>query len=292
MLAEGEINALIHLLDDNDLEVFRHVHDKIVSLGTPVIPVLEKAWNPDISPVINERIEEIIVEIQFQEIEKDWTEWVENGSPDLFTGFYLVSKYHYPVLLKEEVKTKLHRIKQTIWLELNYHQTPLEQIQIFNQLFYDYHHFKGEQASTDFVTFCFPSLLESKKGNAISLGILYQILASELNLPVYGVNLFRHYILSFCKHTVFDFTVSSDLEKEVMFYINPINKGIVFSRNEIKEYLKKSEIESSQSYFVPASAPAIIRELLSQLIEVHTAQGAEMKVKHLIQLQEKLQAAE
>ena len=292
MLAEGEINALIHLLDDNDWEVFRHVHDKIVSLGTPVIPVLEKAWSPDISPVMNERIEEIIVEIQFQEIEKEWNEWVENASPDLFTGLYLVSKYHYPVLLKEEVKTKLHRIKQTIWLELNYHQTPLEQVQIFNQLFYDYHHFKGEQASSDFVTFCLPSLLESKKGNAISLGILYQILASELNLPVYGVNLFRHYILSFCKHTVFDFTVSPELEKEVMFYINPINKGIVFSRNEIKEYLKKSEVESKQSYFVPASVPTIIRELLSQLIEVHTAKGADMKVKHLIQLQDKLQTAE
>ncbi len=288
MLPEGEINALIHLLDDNDAEVFRHVYDKIISLGSPVIPALEKASNPDISPVMTERIEEIILEIQFQEIEKEWNEWLESEQPDLLTGFFLISKYHYPVLLKEEVKTKIHKIKQTIWLELNYNQTPLEQIQIINQLFYTYHHFKGEQISTDYTPFCLPSLLESKKGNAISLGILYQIIAGELNLPVYGVNLLRHYILAFCKHNIFDFSASGELEKEVMFYINPINKGIVFSRNEIKDYLKKSEIESLQSYFVPASVQTIIRELLIQLVEVHTNQSADTKVKHLQQLMETL----
>lgn len=284
MQSESEINALIQLLDDSDREVYTHVHDKIVSFGIPVIPILENAWTTEISPEMHERIEAIIHEIQFQALLEEWRELAAMENPDLLQGFVLVSKYHFPDLSVAELTKRLAKIRQTIWLELNYNQTALEQIQIFNQVFYGYHHFRGEQASTQIQPFCIQHLLETKNGNAVSVALLYQIIANELNLPVYGVNLMRHQILAFCKHNILDFSAGPELEKQVMFYINPINKGIVFSRNEIKEYIKKSGIESKPEFFVPASNTALLINLLQNISLVHEENNNNRAVEDLAQL--------
>lgn len=266
MANENEIQALIQLLDDEDKEVFRHVHDRLISLGTDVIPKLEQAWSSELNPATHERLEEIIREIQFSSLENEWIEWVETDTPELLTGAYLVARYFYPELKFEEVEKRILKLKQTIWLELNYNQTPLEQIQIFNQVFYNYHDFQGSQNTAEYQDLCINNVLETKKGSSIAVGIIYQIVANELNLPIYGVTLSQHYILAFCKKTLLDFT-AENLEKDVMFYINPVNRGSIFSRNEVKDYLDKLKAEHHPRNFQPASNKEIIREMLTYLLE-------------------------
>lgn len=279
-----EILALIQLLDDEDSEVFRHVHDKLISFGCDIIPELEQAWAAELNPLAHERLEDIIHTIQFDALEQEWEEWLFLDPPDLLTGAYLVAKFHYPELEIEEIHKKIQKIKQSIWLELNYNQTPLEQIQIFNQVFYNYHNFRGSQTSSDYQDFCINSVLDTKKGNSIVVGIIYQILAHELNLPVYGVTLSRHYILAFCKKTILDFYSEQNLEREVMFYINPINKGSIFSRNEIKEYLERMKAEKEARNFIPSNNNNIMKELLTYLMEIYDGQHREDRVRELTRL--------
>ncbi len=268
MSNEREINALIKLLDDNDQEVFRHVHDKLMSYGIDVVPTLEEAWTADLNTTTHERLEEIIHQIQFDALVKEWKLWLSKESPDLLTGAFLIAKYFYPDAQIDDVRIRLQKIRQSIWLELNYNQTPLEQIQIFNQVFYHYQNFKGQQISSDYFDYCINHVLENKRGCAVSVGIVYQILANDLNLPVYGVTLMRHYILAFCKKNIFDFNTELYLEREVMFYINPINKGSIFSRSEIKDYIDKMKIDQHDEYFVPSDNLSILKEQLRYLIEI------------------------
>jgi regulator of sirC expression with transglutaminase-like and TPR domain len=281
MANESEIHALIQLLDDDDKEVFRHVHDKLKSYGTDVIPALEEVWSSELNPTTHDRLEEIIHEIQFDSLRSEWEKWLAKDSPDLLTGAFLISKYQYPEINLDDIQKKIFKLKQNIWLELNYNQTPLEQIQIFNQVFYSYHGFKGSQTSNDYQDFCINQVLDSKKGNSVAIGIIYQLLANELSLPVYGVPLLKHYILAFCKKTILDFSPEGNNEREVMFYINPINKGSIFSRNEIKDYLDKLQVNHEEKYFVPADNLSVIRELLGYLIELYSQQNREEKVKEL-----------
>lgn len=281
---EGEISALIQLLDDNDPEVYRHVHDKLLSYGKDVIGILEQTWSADINPHVHERIEDIIHEIQFSYLVKEWEQWATADKPDLFTGAYLIAKYHYPELTSDLLHKQINKLKQSIWLELNNNQTPLEQIYIFNQVFYKYHEFKGVQNSEDFQDFCINTVLESKKGNAISIGIIYQVVANELTLPVYGVNLIHHYILAFCKKLIFEFNSDENQERDIMFYINPINKGTIFSRHEIQDYLKKMNEEAREEYFIPAGNNSIIQEQLRYLIEIYERQNRSDKAAELAYL--------
>ena len=135
MNTHSEIQALIQLLDDDDQEVFKHVHDKLKSMGPEAIPTLEEVWSADLNSTTHERLEEIIHEIQFDALHHAWELWLEQETPDLLTGAFLVAKYHYPEIKFQDLEAKVIKIKQNIWLELNYSQTPLEQIQIFNQVF-------------------------------------------------------------------------------------------------------------------------------------------------------------
>lgn len=281
---ERELNALIQLLDDNDQEIFKHVQDKLISLGTGIIPSLEEAWSNEINPTTHERLEEIIHTIQFDSLVKEWKLWLSSDSDDLLTGAYLVSKYYYPDILLDDLQKKMAKLKQSIWLELNYNQTALEQIQIFNQVFYNYHEFKGEQSIVSYHDFCLNNVLDSKKGNPVSIGIVYQVLANQLNLPVYGVPLLQHYILAFCKKMIFDFNSETDLDRQVMFYINPINRGSIFSRNEIKDYIEKMQADPNHQYFCPVSVSAIIKEMLNYLIILHNQKGETAQMNELAYL--------
>lgn len=289
MLNQNEIKALIHLLDDSDREVAEHVAGKLISIGQSVIPTLEEVWQNEKESELQQKIEDIIHSIQFGSLLKLFGDWANKEEADLLTGFFLVSKYYYPNLNFEDIEKQIFKVKQRIWLELNYNQTALEQVQIFNQVFYNIHRFSSTQGSLEFNEFCLNHLLETKKGNAISIGILYQIIANDLSLPVYGVTLLRHYILCFCKRTISDFQSAERPEKEIMFYINPVNKGSIFSRNEIKDYLDKLHAPHDAQYFSPASNQEIIHELLSNLIDIHIHLGVEEKGEDLKQLRKLLE---
>jgi regulator of sirC expression with transglutaminase-like and TPR domain len=261
MSQRKEINALIRLLDDEDPEVYENVSKRIISYGTEVIPELENAWSDSANLALHDRIEELIHIIQFTGLKEDLKDWLKDDLAILLDGALLVARYQFPDLNKDDVYQQIDKARQKIWLELNQSYTPLENINIFNQVFYTIIGFNGvKNEEVDIADFCINHVGESKKGNAISLGILYIILSQQLELPVYGVNLYRHFVLAYQKNFVFDFDM--DNARETIFYMNPVNKGVPFQRREIKDYLKSMKVEEKESFFTPATNKEIIRELL------------------------------
>lgn len=265
---ENEIIALIQLLDDNDNEVFKHVQHRLLSYGPDIIPTLERAWHVEINPITHDRLQEIIQRLQFNVVEQKFTAWLLSDEHDLTEALFIVALYSQHDLNFQSLQKQITKLRQSIWLELNNNQTVLEQIQIFNHVFYGFHGFNALQSVDDLQDFSINRAIEQKKGSGIVIGMLYQILAQDLNLPVYGVTLQHHYILAFCKHVILSFDEDVNLERTVMFYINPINKGSIFSRNEIKEYLESSGIESKPKFFTPTSNKHIVIELLKTIIDV------------------------
>ena len=284
MIPESEIQALVHLLDDNDKEVISHVYSRIKSYGLSIIPSLESAWANELNALQHDRLEELIHDIQFETVCDELSEWAVGEDQDLLHGYYIVSKYFFPEMKFEDIQKRVQKIKQSIWLELNYNQTPLEQIQIFNRVFYGYQGFNGVQLSEKFEHYNLNNLLQTKYGSSISLGLLYQVIARELNLPVYGVPLIKYYIVCFCKKTITEFSSNEELEREIMFYINPVNRGSLFSKNEVKEYLNKMKVETDLKFFTPANNKTLIAELISYHLELATFKGIPEKEKDFSKL--------
>jgi len=78
-----EINALFHLLDDPDQEVFDTVASKILLFGKEIIPNLEHLWENTVDESIQERIEQLIHRVHYQDLQVAMQQWIRNETPDL-----------------------------------------------------------------------------------------------------------------------------------------------------------------------------------------------------------------
>ncbi|MDW8272648.1 MAG: transglutaminase family protein [Chitinophagales bacterium] len=285
MINRRELNAMVQLLDDNDPEVYNHIFQKLVSFGKNAIPALEEIWSQSQDAYIQQKLEEVIHSIYYEDLLLDFSKWAESENPDLLEGYFLVSRYYYPDLDFDNIKKQIFKIKQRIWVELNYNQSALEQIHVFNQVFYGVFRFEASAGKhLEYSEYCLNNLLETRKGNALSLGILYQIIANDLNLPVYGVTLLKHYILCMCKSSIENFSSNNKPQKEILFYINPFNRGSVFSRNEIKDYLQRLDAPEEPAFFNPASNKSVISELIYNLMDLHRHLGYLDKAEDLSRL--------
>ncbi len=280
------IRALIDLLDDPDSKIFETVKNQLLRQGTSVIPELEKSWESSLNDHLQNKIENIIQQIQFQDTAKELQKWSENAKDDIFPGAYLIAKYQYPDLEYNKILKQADLIKQDVWLELNENLTALEKIKILNHIFYDIYGFSGNTAN-----FYAPQnsyiniVLETKKGNAISLAIIYMYIAQNLGLPIYGVNLPKNFIIAYIDKPFFNKALENDSEQNVLFYINPFNKGAVFGKKEIDFFIKQKKIEPLKQYYYPCTSKVIINRLITDLIVSYNKLGYPNKINDLKLLQ-------
>jgi len=193
---DAEINSLLKLLDDPDEEVFQHVSGKLLSYGFKVIPALEIEWEQSFNAVLQQRIENVIHKIQFNSVKKELASWFKNGGNDLLHGILIINKYQYPDLDDQKLMNQIEAIKRDAWLQLNYNMSAIEKVKVLNHVFYNVHGFSGNVNNHHDPHNSYLNLvLESKKGNQITLAIIYSIVAQKLDIPIYGVNLPQHFIL-------------------------------------------------------------------------------------------------
>jgi regulator of sirC expression with transglutaminase-like and TPR domain len=277
-MSNKELNALIHLLDEPDERAFDKIREKIISFGNEAIPVLEDSWNETLAGLVHERIDEIILNIRQDQVKFDFSNWLHTGSSDLLKGFILVSKVHYPELNEDEIIQFVEKMRMDAWLEMNDSLTALENVKVLNHIIYQVHRFDGNkndlQAPENFYV---NTVIQSRKGSPLSLGMIYSIVARKLMLPVYGVNLPQHFILAYA----LEMTSELPSGEDILFYINPFNQGAVFTRKEIELFVRQLNIPASSSFFTPCSNTEIIRRLLETLIFCYTQIGLPEKNKPL-----------
>ena len=278
MVNNKNIKALLHLLDDPSKEVYQYVSKNILQQGEYIIPELEKVWETSFDEILQERIEDLIQEIQFKSTLNQLKVWKESGAEDIFEGAYLVAKYQYPELKFELVQKSFDKIKRDAWLEINNNLTALEKTRVLNHIFFHTHKFSGNSINIQAPQNAFINhVLDSKKGNPITLGILYMTLANQLDIPVYGINLPKHFILGY----VDPLYQSLTNKKEILFYINPFNKGAVLGKREIDYFLKQQKIVPEKSYYYPCSNIEIIQKLVLNLVYSYEKLGYPEKVDHM-----------
>ena len=131
---------------------------------------------------LQERIERLIHRLHFRDLTEDFTNWAA-GDTDLLKGALLVAKYHYPDLQTTTVMQEIEKLRRNIWLELNNYLTALEQVNVISSILYNYYKQVGvEFAYTNPDDYLINKALETKKGNAISNGVIYLILSANCSI--------------------------------------------------------------------------------------------------------------
>ena len=283
MQENKEISALFHLIDDPDEEVFNTVSEKIVSLGRGIIPNLENLWENTNSEEVQVRIESLIHKLHFRDLVNDFTEW-KSGSADLLQGAMLVARYQYPEMLSTSTLQEIEKIRRNIWLELNSYLTPLEQINVVTGILYNYSKLKGAEVAYDIPEdFFINKVLETKKGNAITTGIVYAIICELLDLPVKAINIPKQFILAYFDVNYNYPNPSGHIGSKINFYIDPLN-GQIYTHKDVENYFKRISVPPTSSYFKQLSNKRVIQYLLEELSKCFDDDKNRYKQKDLLYL--------
>lgn len=287
MLDSKEIEALFNLIDDPDHEVFTTVSDRIVCYGRSIIPNLENLWETTISEEVQDRIEMLIHRLHFSDLVTDFTEWRNSAYHDLLFGALLVARFQYPDLQTAPVIQEIEKIRRNVWLELNSFLTPLEQANVITSIVYNYYNLKGSEVSYNNPDeFLLHKVIQLKKGNTISNGVLYLVLAELLSIPVKAINIPQQFVLAFFSNNTQ--TESTDLRKKISFYVDATT-GQVFGQKEIDNYLARIALPASPHFFLPMNHKEIIQLLICEFGRCFESPEKVYKKNELLQLAELLQ---
>jgi regulator of sirC expression with transglutaminase-like and TPR domain len=271
-MTDRELKALVSLLDDDDENIVSHVVDKIRSLGKEAIPFLENEWETNFNPQVQQKIEDLIHHLQYELLKLRIQEWYESKDQDLLTGLWLIATYQYPDLELESLKQDLEQIYYEAWLEFKPDLYPYDQIKVLNGVM-----FTKLKYSANTKNFHSPSnsminiVLESRKGNPITLCVIYMMVAQKLKLPVHGVNLPNLFVLMYN-------------DGPNTFYINVFNKGLIFSKTDIENYIHELRLAPQSSFFEPCTNLEIIRRVFRNLIMSFDKLGEHDKAEEVKEL--------
>lgn len=279
-----EISALLQLIDDPDDEVFDTVASKILNYGKEIIPNLEQLWEVTADEAVQERIEQLIHRVHFQDLQSDFLEWANSKQPELLRGAILVAKYQFPDLNVPALLTQFDQIRRNIWLELNNYLTPLEQVNVFNSILYNYYKLKGhELTEREPKHFFINQVLESKQGNTYTLGVIFLALCELLDIPVFAVDVPRQFIFAYIDTLHNFFSTDPEGIQQIQFYIDPVN-GMVYTQKDVDTYLRKINAHERETYFTPLPARRVIFKMLEELSLCYRYKREEEKADEIQEL--------
>ncbi len=264
---QKKIISLIKLLDDPDQVIFEAIEKQLIRAGIDIVPELEKTWEGSLNELLQERVENLIHTVQQNNVKDRLREWVNGGASELLEGVYILARSQFPELEYEEVESAIEKIKHDVWLELAPNLTALEKVRILNHIIFEVHKFSGNISNyysprNSYIN----QVLELKKGNPISIAIVYTVVAQRLGIPIYGVNLPKNFILAYKDEVSSIRTFEEDENDSVLFYINPFNRGAVFGRKEIDYFVKQQKIQKQKAFYVPCGNIEIVQRVILNLI--------------------------
>lgn len=276
-MEENKVEAMIRLLDDPDEEVFHHIENSLLSFGEPVIQQLEQAWGNSLDTLLQERIENLIHKIQFKSVLKELELWKISGSFDLLQGLIIINRYQYPDTDEQDIINQIEKIKREVWMQMIYQMSPVEKVRLLNNILFNVFGFVGNikryhSPQNSYIS----QVLESKKGNPILLACIYSIIAQKLDIPLYGVNMPRHFILAY----VDDYNPNTE-QSDILFYINPFNKGQIFGKHDVLSFIKQLNLAPEPIYMNPCSTIDIISRVIRNLINSYEKLDNDEKVEEL-----------
>ncbi|WP_375435652.1 transglutaminase-like domain-containing protein [uncultured Hymenobacter sp.] len=253
-MTNKEIKALISLLDDP--EVAPQIQEKIQTLGESLIPFLEESWEETLDSQQQQRLENLIHNLQFEGLQQRLRVWRDSGGENLVEGMWLLNSYQYPDADLQVLNRAIEQLRFEVWTLLKPEMHPADQVQALNYVLFKTHKFAANtQNFHSPANSMLQRVLETRRGNPLTLCVIYLLVAQRLNLPIYGVNLPNLFVLTYRL---------DDLDVEP-FYINCYNRGLVLSRTDIEHYVAQLNLTPNDIFYEPCSHIDIVRRALRNL---------------------------
>jgi len=281
-MIKNRLDSLIALLDEpNDL-VFNLVQEELLKEDISIVDQLEHIWETSLDELVQKRIKIIIQKIQLNDTKDKIKNWANHKTLDLFEGVFLISRHQYPELKLKPIQTQLDKIRKDVWLEFRNSLTSLEKITILNHIFFDLYKFTIDQSTPESPqNYYINRILETRKGNPVSIAILYTLIARSLNLPVHYIDFQKNPLVGYFDEDLARLAHGEEIGHSVLFYINPSNNGAIIGPKEVDYIQNTTDLDDRQRLTEPCPDRIIVKRLIEKLVIAFNRLGAIEKVNYL-----------
>jgi regulator of sirC expression with transglutaminase-like and TPR domain len=253
--------ALVSLLADDDRNIYRTVHDKIISYGPASVPWLREHLLSD-DPVLRRRVREIIYYFARQDADTQLLAFCLNQGEDfdLEQSALLLSRTQYPEINLEAYSAWLDQFAGELRDRLDLNGSPVEIIKTINDYLFQELKFTGDEYNFyDPANSYLSSVLDRRIGNPVSLSLVYLLVARRLRLPVAGIGLPGYFLCRF---------QSSRAE----IYVDPFRGGRLMTKGDCIKHMVQLRQRFGESCLSPVSSRRILLRICANLHQIYTQQ--------------------
>jgi regulator of sirC expression with transglutaminase-like and TPR domain len=127
-------------------------------------------------------------------------------------------------------------------------------------------------------------MLESHTGSAVAFGMLYLVIAGKLELPVRYIDFPRNPLLAYVDKRIAAKVHPSDVETDILFYINPAGNGSITGRRELEYVLRKINPEGRLKQLETSTLRSFLVRLLEGMEKTIALGGNEEKTSEIQQM--------
>jgi len=249
MMDNTEIKALIRLLDDPDSAVYDNVSTRLVSVGEDALPLLEASLGLTDNSVLNHRLQTMIEEIQNLEFYKGFEAWLQKEDKPLIYGLHFINQLYYPDTDFRAFKARFDEFRRAVWLEMNDNLTGFEAIKTLNYFIFEVQAISIKtKLDKDISPHFVDALFLQKSASPFAFIGMYSVLAQSLDLPVSPVYLPGLLVMAYENAEIAREAYGKGAG-DVLFYINPYDKGTFLGRKALDFVVEKKQIPAEEKHY-------------------------------------------
>ena len=284
-MEESKIHALLNLLSDSQEIIWQSAYNELQLLPQESIETLKDisnnySWD---SSIHLQRFEEVLEQIKFKKILYDLEQWKLHKQDDLLYAIAIICTIQYEEVTYQQLNEKIEEIRLAAWLEFHYQLTSFEKVRLLNFVMFQNFQFKGnEQNFLNYENNYINKVLETRLGNPLSLCVIYILVAQRLNVPIFGVNLPKHFLMVYMDdknlETPLHFGDKPQLSFKpnlaIQFYINAYNGGGLVNMSSLYQSMLSMNIEPKEEYFNPCTNMDIVIRMLKNIYNSYLQQNS------------------
>lgn len=252
--AERERQALLNLLADDDPQVYSAVRERIMSFGPAVCDWL-RPHTLSSDPHLRRHSLQIIQHFERREADREFLLFcLHKGEDlDLETGALLLARTAYPEANPAAYRALLDSFADDIAPRLNASLKPRELLTVINRHLFKELGFRGDEDTYfDPRNSYLNQVLDRRKGNPISLCLVYLLVARRLRLPIAGIGLPGHFV---CRY-------QSSMDS---VYIDAFDQGRLLTKADCVQFLLHSAFGLHEQFLAPVTSRRMLMRMCGNL---------------------------
>lgn len=226
MRVDSEIISLMSLMDDPDTMVRGAVRGRLLSRGEYAIEQLENLVKEGISEEKRLFYLEYIEDLKEEIINEKIVSYLKSPDPLLPDGLFLISKSIDNSLNEFDFYDSVEKLADEISVELSDEKTAIENVKIFNFIFFRRLGFKHcDTLVQNEDSALINTVFESRSGNPVAISLIYFLLSRSVGLPIFPLCFPGGFV-----------PVYMDKESNILFYLNIFKGGAIFLEDSLKQF--------------------------------------------------------